>query len=56
MDWISQNLQILATLGSALAVYAFIRMGSRKDLQDLEKRMDRFETRMDRFEAKMERL
>jgi LytS/YehU family sensor histidine kinase len=35
MDWIIHNLQLLATLGSALAVYVFIRAGARRDVSAL---------------------
>jgi hypothetical protein len=35
MNVISDNLQILATLGSALAVYAFIRLGATRDVRQL---------------------
>lgn len=51
---INENLQILATLGSALAVYLFIRMGARKDVRSVELRMDKIETRMEKFENKLE--
>lgn len=35
MQWITENLQILATLGSALAVYLMIRQSSKKDIVEL---------------------
>lgn len=41
MTFISDNLQILATLGSALAVYLFIRAASRKDVGLLKEEMNR---------------
>lgn len=53
MPFIMDNLQILATLGSALAVYIFIRMGARQDVQRLEARIDRIENHMDRIEETM---
>lgn len=33
MDWILNNLQIFATLGSALAVYVMLRQSSKKEIQ-----------------------
>lgn len=36
---ISENLQILATLGSALAVYIFLRMGARKESAEIREDM-----------------
>lgn len=56
-----ENLQILATLGSALAVYIFIRMGARKEaleirteikeireeLKSIDRRLIRLEGRFD---------
>lgn len=56
MNWLSDNLQILATLGSALAVYIFIRIGSRKDVKEVEKRMDKFDSRLERIEEKLQTL
>jgi chaperonin cofactor prefoldin len=47
MAFISDNLQILATLGSALAVYIFIRMGAKRDVQNVEKRLDKVENSLD---------
>ena len=35
MAVVADNLQILATLGSALAVYAFIRIGATRDVRQL---------------------
>lgn len=36
MEWLTNNLQILATLGSALAVYIFLRMEARKEANQLK--------------------
>ena len=36
MTFISENLQILATLGSALAVYIFLRRGAKKEASELK--------------------
>lgn len=36
MKWFMDNLQILSTLGSALSVYIFIRMGARKEIKGLK--------------------
>ena len=44
MEFINENLQILATLGSALAVYIFIRASSRKDAQIIKQEIS-FEIR-----------
>jgi Tfp pilus assembly protein PilN len=35
MPLVADNLQILATLGSALAVYAFLRIGASRDVRQL---------------------
>ena len=39
MSWISDNLQTLATLGSALAVYIFIRKNARRESDELRSEM-----------------
>lgn len=54
MSWIQENLQVLATLGSALSVYILIRIGSKKDVKDLEKRFNKFEIKMDKIEEKID--
>lgn len=46
MDFINDNLQILATLGSALAVYAFIRLGARKEVNELRKELNESKTEL----------
>lgn len=33
MNWIIENLQILATLGSALSVYILLRISAKKDIK-----------------------
>lgn len=40
MTWINDNLQTLATLGSALAVYVFIRVGARKEAKEIKAEID----------------
>lgn len=43
-DWVNQNLQIFATLGSALAVYIGLRHAAKKDVHELRESCDkRFE-------------
>ena len=56
MSLINENLQVLATLGSALAVYIFIRIGLRRDANNLEKRMDRLEEKLDSMNTRLTRL
>ena len=58
-EWIMENLQILATLGSALGVYFMIRMGARKESaeikQELGQRIDKLEMCMGKIELKIDR-
>lgn len=61
MEIINANLQILATLGSALAVYGFIRMGARREakeikskLLEVEKEVKSIDQRLIRLESRFE--
>lgn len=45
-QFIIENLQILATLGSSLGLYAFIRKGSKKDIERIETSIEKIETRL----------
>lgn len=36
MGWIEDNLQILATLGSAVTLYIFVRIGARKEAKEIK--------------------
>lgn len=61
MNFINDNLQILATLGSALAVYVFIRMAARKDtdeirqeLKDIREELKQIDRRLTRLEGRFE--
>lgn len=47
MIWIQQNLQILVTLGSALAVYGFIRRGAKKESAELKIRVDNIDKKLE---------
>lgn len=46
-DWLASNLEILSTLGSALALYIFIRSAARRDIERLDKRVDKLEEKFD---------
>ena len=57
----NENLQILATLGSALAIYIFIRMGARREtkeikeeLLELKKDVKSIDQRLSRLEGKFD--
>jgi hypothetical protein len=52
----SENLQVLATLGSALTLYIFIRIGARRDISALEKRMEKVEETLDSVNTSLTRL
>lgn len=68
MNWIIENLQILATLGSALSVYIFLRISSKKDIHEIKSdikeikndisninsRINLIEQRFSRFEGAFE--
>jgi chaperonin cofactor prefoldin len=56
MTFIQENLQILATLGSALSVYIFMRLGARKDIKEVEKRLDIIEVRLEKVEIKIDSM
>lgn len=60
MDWISENLQIIATLGSALGVYIALRRAASKDAnqlrQEFNNQNETFCKRFDRIESKLENI
>lgn len=56
MPFVMDNLQVLATLGSALAVYVFIRVGARHDAKHLEERIIKIDETLDKLEAKMDAI
>ena len=60
MNFVQENLQILATLGSALAVYIFIRLAASKDVKALGKDIrsleSRFEKRFDSIDHRMDKM
>ncbi len=60
-DWLNENLQILSTLGSALALYIFIRMGARKEsreikeeIKEIKAEIKSIDQRLTRMEVKMD--
>ena len=58
--WIGDNLQTLATLGSASAVYILLRYGARKDAEQLKKdfdeRIGKLETKVDQINLRLTHL
>lgn len=39
MSWLGENLQILATMGSASAIYVLIRCAAKKDVKELGEKL-----------------
>lgn len=63
MNWIQDNLQLLSTLGSALAVYIFIRKAARKehdemkvDVRDIKKNIQSIDLRIQSIDQRLSRL
>lgn len=63
MNFLTENLQILATLGSALAVYVFLRIGSkkeagelRKDMQDIKDKMETMQKDIKNIDIRLSKL
>lgn len=52
MTWISDNLQILATLGSAWAVYYFLR----KPICKVEQRLEKVEDKLQSLDSRISRI
>lgn len=53
---VSENLQILATLGSALAVYIFIRIAARKEVQELKEEFKEVKRDLKSIDQRLTRL
>ena len=56
MAWVSDNLQILATLGSALAVYIFLRAGARRDYDELRKEIKEIKEEIRSIDKRLTRI
>lgn len=56
MNWFIENLQILATLGSALVVYMALRRGAKKDTEELKKKVELIETQTIQINLRLIRL
>lgn len=56
MDWINENLQILATLGSALAVYIFLRTGAKKDITQIKEDIKEIKISLKSMDNRLYRL
>lgn len=51
-----ETLQIWATLGSALALYIFLRAASRKDISLLETRVNKLEDKLEKIDEKIDQI
>lgn len=56
MEIINANLQILATLGSALAVYGFIRLGARREAKEIKSQLVVLELQVKSIDQRLIRL
>jgi len=56
MNWLQDNLQIIATLGSALAVYFALRSAATKDINRLESEMKEMNSELKSIDRRLTRL
>lgn len=56
MNFINENLQILATLGSALAVYIALRIAATKDAKELKSEIKEMKQDLKSIDSRISRI
>lgn len=56
MSLINDNLNTLATLGSAFTVYFFLKHAVKKDVKEIEKRLDRIDDKLQVLDSRISRI
>ena len=56
MSFLQENIQILATIGSALAVYTFIRLGAKKESNEINNNLKKLEEKVDNINSRLSKL